>query len=82
MVHVINGNSEIGANERSDLGYMNFLRSRAVTIWLFLLEGPGVLHTCTTCFELPSDKSTKIFFSTYVAPRYFEYKETPKHISN
>ena len=60
MAHIWDGNSEISANLRSNLGYLicyrHLPRSRAVTNLIFFLQKrPVFLHMCATCFKLPSN---------------------------
>ena len=60
-VVILDGYSEIGAHvctvQCSDLGHLiclrHLIRSRAVTILIFSAK-TIFIHTCTTCFELPS----------------------------
>ena len=62
----LDGNSEIGAQVRSNLYYLICLRrlnsSGQSQIGFFSLKRPIFLHACTTCSELPSNISTMIFF--------------------
>ena len=55
MVFIFDGNSEIGAKERSNLYHLIGLRH---LIKDFFPEIPIFLHACATCSELPSDIST------------------------
>ena len=56
MVLKLEGNSEIGANVRSNLCYLiclqQMVRSRAVAIRIFFRKD---LHACVTCSDLPSN---------------------------
>ena len=62
MVLILDGNSNIGAHDRSIICYLICLRHlnrpRAVTIWIFSPERPIILHECATRAELPSNIST------------------------
>ena len=62
MVHILEGDSEIGAHVRSKLGFRiclrHLIRSRLVTNRIFFsAKRPIFLHACATCSELPSKVS-------------------------
>ena len=63
MVLILDGSSEIGAQMRSNLWYLNcwrhLIRSRIVTNQTQKTpKSPIFLHVCATCFEQPSYIST------------------------
>ena len=78
MVLILDGYSEIGAQVRSDLGYLICLRhlfkSRTVTN---LKESHIFLHTCAKCSELPSNISTMsfLFYALCYVISTFKIKE-------
>ena len=58
MVFILGGNTQIGAQVKSDIGNLNCLRQSQI---LFLFQdGPVFLHTCAPCYELPSDVSAVV----------------------
>ena len=72
MVHILDGNSEMGVRVRNNLYYLICLRhlitSRAVTNRNFSSpKRPIILHGCATCFELPTNISTMHYVSLGVS---------------
>ena len=64
MVLILDGNSEIGAQVKSNFCYLIFLRhlvgSRVATNSIVFSKKAFFLHACAACSELPSNVSTII----------------------
>ena len=63
MVLILDGNLDKGAHVSNNLCYLTWLRHlirpRAVTNRIFFCRKiPVFIHSCATCFELPSNLST------------------------